>query len=325
MCLRGSASCISREDTLQTQRRFWKGFQQYNVVNFVVSSCIVVALVLYFANVTPSAKAKGAHAQRVVQSQCADSVLVESGQAKKLSTLVAQRQHNAAKPDVAVKRGKQRIQQSDANLNLLSTNQRCIPGNKPQSNRSTDTAHKMLIAAKAPVVQAVPGVPKPPVGQTMPANHVVPQKWSKPSELLSSASQNVLDLTGSSMRVTAQMLQGSASNVFPPGQCTWWANQRYHQLYGPFVPWRTNADAFQWVARAIDFGWHVSGLPHRGSIMVLQPYVEGAYGLGHVAVVEQVLTDGRVIASSINWGANPNMVTQATFNPGPGVSFISAT
>ncbi|HXL37555.1 MAG TPA: LysM peptidoglycan-binding domain-containing protein, partial [Ktedonobacteraceae bacterium] len=38
---------------------------------------------------------------------------------------------------------------------------------------------------------------------------------------------------------------GSASppvgsvNVFPYGQCTWWANQRYFQLHGVFVPWRT--------------------------------------------------------------------------------------
>lgn len=113
------------------------------------------------------------------------------------------------------------------------------------------------------------------------------------------------------------------SNTFPFGQCTWWADQRYYQLHGILVPWRTDAFAANWVDRAHQFGWHVSNTPIVGSIMVLQPGIQGAYSSGHVGVVERLLGNGSVIASSMNWGANPKMVTEYTFHPGPGVAFIN--
>ena len=112
-------------------------------------------------------------------------------------------------------------------------------------------------------------------------------------------------------------------NVFPHGQCTWWANQRYFQLHGVFVPWRTGADAWEWKFRAYQFHWRVSNKPTPGAIIDLQPWTQGAYGFGHVAIVERVLRNGRVIASTMNWGAHPWRVTYVTFAPGPGVSFIS--
>lgn len=112
-------------------------------------------------------------------------------------------------------------------------------------------------------------------------------------------------------------------NYFPYGQCTWYANQRYHALHGVYVPWTTNADAWAWTSRARDFHWHVSSRPTPGDIIDLQPWVQGAYGLGHVAVVERVLSNGHVIASNMNWGARYWAVTNVEFSPGPGVSFIS--
>jgi len=111
-------------------------------------------------------------------------------------------------------------------------------------------------------------------------------------------------------------------NYFPYGQCTWWANQRYYQLHGVYVPWTTNSDAWQWTARALDFGWQVSSTPHVGDIIDLQPNVEGASALGHVAIVEKILGSGDVIASNMNWGINPQQVTAVEFAPGPGVTFI---
>ncbi len=111
-------------------------------------------------------------------------------------------------------------------------------------------------------------------------------------------------------------------NYFPYGQCTWYANQRYHQLHGIYVPWRTNANAWAWTNRAYDFHWRVSGTPAAGDIVDLQPWVQGAYGLGHVAVVEKVLRNGHVIASNMNWGTYYWKVTNVEFVPGPGVTFI---
>jgi len=112
-------------------------------------------------------------------------------------------------------------------------------------------------------------------------------------------------------------------NPFPYGQCTWWASQRYFQLRGVYIPWTINANAYQWTARAIDFNWRVSALPTVGSILVLQPFVQGASYLGHVAVVESVLRNGHVIASSMNWGPNYSSISTFEFTPGPGVSFVS--
>lgn len=116
--------------------------------------------------------------------------------------------------------------------------------------------------------------------------------------------------------------RGPGQNVFPYGACTWWADQRYYQLHGIFVPWHTQANAWQWTARAYQYGWHVSGKPVPGAIIDLQPWVEGAYGFGHVAVVEKILKNGHVIASNMSWGANPWQVTYVEFAPGPGVTFI---
>jgi surface antigen len=308
---------------LQTQRRFWKGFQQYNVVSFVVSSCIILALFLYFADVAPSAKVEDAYTQRVVQPLCVHPVALERAPSRKLSTLAAHLQPTASKLDVALA-GTQRTRRSDADLYLSYTSQRCIARDTSQSDQNANIAHKMLIAANAPVVPSAPDGPKAPVQQAKPTIRFVPQKWTIPFELLLPTPDNSLDMAGSSTPLSANMLQGSADNIFPYGQCTWWANQRYRQLHGSFVPWRNNANASQWVTRALESSWQVSGIPTVGSIMVLQPYVDGAYGFGHVGVVEQILTNGRVIASSMNWGNHPDMVTQATYVPGPGVSFLSS-
>jgi surface antigen len=248
-------------------------------VNFVVSSCLVVALVLYFADVTPRAKAGGAHAVHEVLSQCVKTV----------------------------------------SLNLHFASQRCIPESVSQSYLIRDKAYKKSIVVKPPVVSVALNKSKGLEQRAGPAVHFVLQKSTKPFKPLLSAASSFLH----TVPLSASMLQGSADNAFPYGQCTWWANQRYYELHRGFVPWRSNANAFQWVSRAIEFGWHVSDDPIVGSIMVLQPGIEGAYGLGHVGVVEQVLRDGRVIASSMNWGSHPGMVTQATYVLGSGVSFLS--
>jgi N-acetylmuramoyl-L-alanine amidase len=112
-------------------------------------------------------------------------------------------------------------------------------------------------------------------------------------------------------------------NPFPYGQCTWWADQRYYQLHGFYVPWTTQSNAMQWTARATQFSWHVSSQPSPGAIIVLQPWVQGAYGLGHVAVVERVLSNKHVIASNMDWGSHPQQVVDVQFKPASGVTFIS--
>jgi len=117
---------------------------------------------------------------------------------------------------------------------------------------------------------------------------------------------------------------GGSLNRFAFGQCTYWANYRYHQLTGYWVDWLGNA--YQWAAGAQAAGWIVSSKPNlKGpSIIVLQSGVEGASYFGHVAVVEKVNSNGSVLTSNFNWYANGGWDTLSywTFTPGPGVSFV---
>jgi surface antigen len=94
----------------------------------------------------------------------------------------------------------------------------------------------------------------------------------------------------------------SGSLNWPVGQCTYWANLRYHELTGYWVPWSGNAD--QWVAGAEMANWKVSTMPHIPSIIVLMPGVEGASSAyGHVAVAEKLLSSTEVEATTMNWYA----------------------
>ncbi len=110
---------------------------------------------------------------------------------------------------------------------------------------------------------------------------------------------------------------------WPVGQCTYWANLRYHDLTGYWVSWNGNAD--QWVAGAHMAGWNVSQSPHVPSIMVLMPGVQTAGGYGHVAVVEGINSNGTVHTSNMNWYSNGGGFARestADFTPGPGTYFV---
>lgn len=105
-----------------------------------------------------------------------------------------------------------------------------------------------------------------------------------------------------SFHPAAVSASGSTLNCFFYGQCTYWANYRYHQLTGTWVPWLGNA--YEWYYQALSYGWHTSDYPNPNgpSIMVLGPYVQNDYSAyGHVAVVEKVNGDGTVTTSNMHW------------------------
>jgi surface antigen len=105
------------------------------------------------------------------------------------------------------------------------------------------------------------------------------------------------------------------------GQCTYWANMRYHALTGNWVTWI--GDAWAWRSGAMGAGWNVSSQPHVPSIIVLAPGVQGSGGYGHVAVVESVNSNGSVTTSDWNWyPALGAQTSNVSFSPGAGVSFI---
>lgn len=107
------------------------------------------------------------------------------------------------------------------------------------------------------------------------------------------------------------------------GQCTFWANYRYHLLTGRWVPWLGNA--WEWKQQAINYGWNVSQYPHVPSIIVLQPYDQLAGGYGHVAVVEAINGDGTVTTTNWNWAYQGATTVKVNFSyPDPNATFIWA-
>ena len=94
---------------------------------------------------------------------------------------------------------------------------------------------------------------------------------------------------GVTTSITAPVVSPSDAgslNRFFYGQCTYWANMRYHELTGHWVPWLGNAS--DWAYQAPAYGWVTSPYPNPNgpSIIVLAPYTQGTGSYGHVAVSE---------------------------------------
>ncbi|OKH32577.1 hypothetical protein NIES2119_25930 [[Phormidium ambiguum] IAM M-71] len=84
--------------------------------------------------------------------------------------------------------------------------------------------------------------------------------------------------------------------------CTWYANGRLKELgYQASVLDGMLGNAYQWDNLAPGAGATVSNQAQVGAITVWEPYHGGAGNLGHVAVVEQVNSDGSILISESNW------------------------
>ena len=298
---------------MQTQRRAWKTFQRYHVGSFVVRTCIVTVVGLSLIGMTPQWHVENDDVQAFTtcsKDESTHPVIGNNAPGKPSS-------HADGHAGMAVPK------KQSARFGLGDTD-RCLP---------YELAQGLLEAtAGTAVVQAISARPAEPAQPRQPATRAVARKRAHPARTITmampaavmSASASSTSGIAKKSDAIAPVLSASsgAQNVFPPGQCTWWADQRYYQLHGVFVPWTNNANAGQWSMRALEFGWHVSSTPTLGAIIVLQGGVQGAYSLGHVGVVEQIQSDGTVIASSLNWGYHSG-VTNTQFRPGPGVTFLS--
>lgn len=129
-------------------------------------------------------------------------------------------------------------------------------------------------------------------------------------------------LPAPSLKSHISVAENSKLEHFLYGQCTYWANMRYHQLTGHWISW--SGSAYQWAYEAPAYGWTISDTPnpHGASIMVFSPYAEGSGPYGHVAVVERVNSDGSVYTSNWNWNGTWATQSYMTFYPTNGVSFI---
>lgn len=291
---------------MQTQRHVWKQFQPYNVVNIVVSMYLVLIAIcgLYHSGIVSRAK-------------------VESVYAKSLSFCSrTDRKHTVVGGDtlahIATRYGltKHRVAAYNhlADQSILYTGQiLCIQGTTSGGAFNRNLRSSMMLARVTARMHLVKPTP-----------HQVRKKRNRlagPLSQLLLDGTNALHLSDAAFRDSLAASSGFV-NVFSYGQCTWWAAQRYFQLHSVVVPWRSQANAEQWTARAYENGWHVFSEPIQGSIIVLQPGIQGASDLGHVGIVERVLDDNTAIVSSMNWGYGEGGISLDLFRPGLGVTFL---
>ncbi|ORY07711.1 hypothetical protein K493DRAFT_295347 [Basidiobolus meristosporus CBS 931.73] len=108
---------------------------------------------------------------------------------------------------------------------------------------------------------------------------------------------------------------------FKNGQCTDWADARYFELTGHHIDW--SGDASSWPRKARkSTGWVVSERPQVPSIIVIPPRAQGTGSPGHVAIVEEINSDGTVYTSNFNYNGGPYKKTFANFHTDDGVYFI---
>jgi surface antigen len=104
-------------------------------------------------------------------------------------------------------------------------------------------------------------------------------------------------------------------NPFPAGQCTWGADNLAHLFMdtdSSAYPAGHNfidvwGNALNWASSAAGNGWTVVTTPHRDSIVVFQPGVQGADApYGHVAWVTAVYSNGTFQIEEMNATAGAN-------------------
>jgi surface antigen len=91
-----------------------------------------------------------------------------------------------------------------------------------------------------------------------------------------------------------------SSNLFPYGQCTWYAEQEARNYTGRWLNiW---GNAWAWAGSAASGGWTVGTYPRIGSVIVFAAGYDGAGGYGHVGWVTQVYPASHTVAfTEMNW------------------------
>jgi len=108
--------------------------------------------------------------------------------------------------------------------------------------------------------------------------------------------------------------RSTGGNGYAYGYCTWYAYERRAQIGRPIGGNWGNASS--WAAYARMSGFRVDRKPAVGAIM------QNGGGAGHVAIVEQVLPDGTVVLSEMNYAGGWNRVTKGrTISAGQASSY----
>lgn len=104
----------------------------------------------------------------------------------------------------------------------------------------------------------------------------------------------------------------NGANYYDWGSCAWYVfEQRSERGLGVSNMW---GDAKNWASNAQAAGYSVSNSPSVGAIMQAPAYTNGAYGLGHVAIVESVNSDGSIVVSEMQFNGGLGSLSTRTLS-----------
>ncbi len=111
----------------------------------------------------------------------------------------------------------------------------------------------------------------------------------------------VMSPDGYHVDVSATGTNEGAAPSYQRFQCTWWAAIRRAQIGRPVDPYMGNGG--QWGATAARLGYPMGGGPRAGDAISFHPGVHGSDPFyGHVAIVEEVKSDGSIVISQSGTG-----------------------
>ncbi|MBC7868840.1 LysM peptidoglycan-binding domain-containing protein [Candidatus Saccharibacteria bacterium] len=113
---------------------------------------------------------------------------------------------------------------------------------------------------------------------------------------------------------TGNNYRASVGNRYAIGNCTWYVYERRAELGRPIGSFWGNASS--WSYAAASAGFTVNRTPAAGAI------IQNGGGYGHVAVVEEVRSNGDIVLSEMNYGGGWNQVTRGrVINAGQATSY----
>lgn len=96
------------------------------------------------------------------------------------------------------------------------------------------------------------------------------------------------------------LYRASAGNRYTFGYCTWYVYERRAELGRPIGSFW--GDAQNWAYAASSAGYSVNRTPEVGAI------IQNGGGLGHVAIVESIQSNGDIVLSEMNYGGGWNQI-----------------
>lgn len=106
--------------------------------------------------------------------------------------------------------------------------------------------------------------------------------------------------SGSNGSSAGNAYRASVGNRYTFGYCTWYVYERRAELGRPIGSFW--GDATNWANAGASAGFVVNRTPAVGSIM------QNGGGLGHVAIVENILDNGDIVLSEMNYGGGWNQI-----------------